>query len=71
MGIEPMSEAWENCCFNFQIEYRCDYQTLSGTGMRSDHRRSGLRTSETLGGEGTRSVERIRCAQVADCDEAP
>jgi transposase len=29
----------------------------------SDHRRSGLRTSETLGGEGTRSVERIRCAQ--------
>jgi hypothetical protein len=29
----------------------------------SDHRCSGLRTSETLGGEGTRSVERIRCAQ--------
>src|ERR1700740_1492681 len=53
MGIEPMSEAWENCCFKFQIEYRCDYQTLCGTGMRSDHRRSGLRTSETLGGEGT------------------
>src|SRR5712672_2011623 len=31
--------------------------------LDSDHRRSGLRTSETLGGEGTRSVERIRCAQ--------
>ena len=24
MGIEPTSEAWEDCCFKLQIEYRGD-----------------------------------------------